>query len=119
MHELAVTQSIVEACSERAGGARVLRVTLEIGTLACIMPDSLRFCYEVAVEGTPLAGSELEIIRIPARSRCRDCGLDREMQDMFCRCACGSADLERPRGGDELRIVSMEIQENTHPAGIS
>lgn len=112
MHELAVTQSIVEACSERAGGARVLRVTLEIGTLSCVMPDALRFCYEVAVTDTLLEGSELKIIRIPARSRCRDCGLEVTMDDLLSRCACGSVNLERPRGGDGLTIKSMEIQEN-------
>ncbi len=111
MHELAVTESIVEACSEHAGGARVLRVTLEIGTLSCVMPDALRFCYEVAVVGTPLEGSELEIIHIPARSRCRDCGTTVIMDDLLALCACGSANLERPRGGDQLKIRSMEIEE--------
>lgn len=113
MHELAVTQSIVEVCSERAMGARVLRVTLEIGTLACVMPESLRFCYDVAVEGTPLEGSELEIIRIPARSRCRDCGMEVEMDDILSSCACGSNDIEPPNGGEELRIRSMEVEEDT------
>lgn len=111
MHELSVTQSIVECCCERAGGARVLRVILEIGTLSCVMPDALRFCYDVAVEGTPLEGSELKIVRIPARSRCKDCGKELEMNDMLSICACGSANLERPQGGDQLRIKSMEIQE--------
>ena len=111
MHELSVIQSIVEACSQRAGDARVTRVTLQVGTLACVMPDALRFCYDVAVEGTPLEGSELEIIRIPGRSRCRACGSDVEMDDVLACCPCGSVDLERPRGGDELRIKSMEIEE--------
>lgn len=113
MHEVAVTRSIVAICAERAEDARVLRVTLEIGTLACVLPDSLRFCYDIAVEGTLLQGSELEIIRIPARSRCRDCGMLVEMQDILSRCVCGSVNLERPSGGDELKIHSMEIEENT------
>lgn len=112
MHELAVTESIVEACSARARGARVLRVTLEIGTLSCVMPEALRFCFEAAVPGTPLEDSELEIIRIPAWSRCRDCGADVRMTDVLATCDCGSVDLERPQGGDELRIRSMEIRED-------
>lgn len=112
MHELAVTQSIVDACRERADGCRVLRVTLEIGTLTCVMPGSLRFCYEVAVRDTPLEGSELEIISVPARSRCRECGAEVEMTDILTICRCGSTDLERPRGGDELRIRSMELAQS-------
>lgn len=110
MHELAVIESIVEACSDRAGNARVLRVTLEIGVLACVTPDSLHFCYEIAVEGTPLEGSDLEILRIPACSRCLDCGSEIVMYKMFAHCACGSINIEPPRGGDGLRIKSMEIE---------
>jgi hydrogenase nickel incorporation protein HypA/HybF len=109
MHELSVTQSIVEACSERAAGARVRCVTLEIGMLSCVMPDSLRFCYDVAVEGTLLEGSDLSIIRIPGHSRCRDCGQDVEMHDLLAHCPCGSLNLEPPCGGDNLKIKSMEI----------
>lgn len=111
MHELSVTQSIVDACSERANGTRVLRVTVEVGTLSCVMPDSLRFCYDVVAAGTSLEGSELEIIRVPGRSRCEDCGAEVEMNDILTSCRCGSANLERPRGGDQLRIKSMELEE--------
>ena len=112
MHELAVIQSIVEACSDRAGDTRVLRVTLEIGTLACVTPDALHFCYAIASEGTSLEGSELEILRIPARSRCLDCGSEVLMYEMFVRCACGSINIEPPRGGDGLRIKSIEVQDH-------
>lgn len=111
MHELAVTHSIVETCSERAAGTPVLRVTLEIGTLSCVLPDAMRFCYEVAVAGTCLEGSELEIIRIPGRSRCRDCGAVVIMRDVLSICACGSTHLDPPTGGDDLRIKSMELEE--------
>ncbi|MDB5981111.1 MAG: hypA [Pseudomonas sp.] len=111
MHELSLTHSIVEACSERAGNARVLRVTLEVGSLSGVMPDALRFCYDVVTEGTPLQGSTLEIIRIRGVSRCRDCGAEVEMDDILSSCTCGSVNLERPHGGNQLRIKSMEIEE--------
>ncbi|HEY1898202.1 MAG TPA: hydrogenase maturation nickel metallochaperone HypA [Steroidobacteraceae bacterium] len=110
MHELALTQSIVEACIERAAGARVLRVTLAVGTLACVMPEALRFCYDLAVTDTVLEGSELEIIRIHARARCQECGREVKMDDILALCACGSANLQRPSGGDGLQIRSMELE---------
>jgi hydrogenase nickel incorporation protein HypA/HybF len=112
VHELSVTQSIVEACSERAAGVRVLRVTVEVGTLSCVMPDALRSCYEIAAQATSLEGSELEIIRIPARSRCRDCGADVDVYDLLRGCPCGSLNLTRPEGGDGLLIRSLEIAKN-------
>jgi hydrogenase nickel incorporation protein HypA/HybF len=108
MHELSITQSIVEACSERAAGAKVGRVTLEIGRLTCVMPDALRFCYDVCSEGTTLEGSELEIIEIPGRARCRACGDEVAMNDLLTPCVCGSHDL-RCIAGEDLRIKEMEL----------
>jgi hydrogenase nickel incorporation protein HypA/HybF len=109
MHELSVTQCIVEACSERSEGVRVLRVTVEVGALSCVMPGALRSCYEIAAQATSLEGSELEIIRIPARSSCRDCGADVDVYDSLRGCSCGSLNMTPPEGGDGLRIRSMEI----------
>lgn len=111
MHEMTVTRNILETCRERAGNARVTRVTLEIGVLTCVMPDTLRFCYGVAVRGTNLEGSELQIIRTRGRTRCRDCGAVVAVKEVLSSCDCGSFNLEPPRGGDELRIKSMEIEE--------
>jgi hydrogenase nickel incorporation protein HypA/HybF len=108
MHELSITQSIVEVCSERADGAKVRRVTLEIGRLTCVTPDALRFCYDVCAEGTSLQGSELEIIEIPGRARCRACGAEVALDDLLTACACGSHDLQCI-AGEDLRIKEMEL----------
>lgn len=89
----------------------MLRVTLEVGTLSCVTPDALRFCYDVVAQGTALEGSTLEILRVAGVSRCRDCGAEVRMNDMLSTCPCGSVNLERPQGGDQLRIKSMEIEE--------
>ena len=108
MHELSITQSIVEACSERAAGARVRRVTVEVGRLTCVMRDALRFCYDVCAEGTSLQGSELEIIVIPGRACCRACGGEVAADDLATPCDCGSHDLHYI-AGEELRIKEMEL----------
>jgi hydrogenase nickel incorporation protein HypA/HybF len=65
MHELSITQSIVAICAEQAGAARVTRVTLEIGDLAAIVPDALRFCFELCAQDTVLQGAQLEIVDVP------------------------------------------------------
>lgn len=109
MHELAITQSIVEACCERAGDARVSRVLVEVGCLSGVSPDALRFCYDLCVEGTPLDGSELAIVEIPAGARCRSCGQSERVDGYSTLCRCGSSDLEYT-GGDELRVKYMEVQ---------
>jgi hydrogenase nickel incorporation protein HypA/HybF len=62
VHELSITRNVVAIVSERAEGQRVTRVRLEIGRLSAVVPDSIRFCFDICAQGTPLEGAELEII---------------------------------------------------------
>ena len=62
MHELSITRNVVAIVSERAAGQRVTRVRLEIGRLSAVVPDSIRFCFDICAQGTPLEGAELEIV---------------------------------------------------------
>jgi hydrogenase nickel incorporation protein HypA/HybF len=62
MHELVVATDIIEACEESSGGARVRRVTLEVGRASCVLPDAVRFCFELAGAGTVAEGATLEIV---------------------------------------------------------
>lgn len=108
MHELSIMQSIVAACTERAGGAQVIRVRIEVGRLAGVVPEALRFCYDLCADGTPLEDSALEIVEMPAHACCRDCGASSSPADYLSPCPCGSFNLEY-NGGDELRIRHMEV----------
>ena len=108
MHELAITESIVSTVSERLGGARIARVRLEIGKLSAIVPDAVRFCFEVCARGTTLEGAMLEVVEVPGQAHCRDCSVDFELQDAIPLCACGSANLEL-RGGQSLLIREVEV----------
>lgn len=108
MHELAITESTVAGVSEQVGDARVTRVVLEIGRLSGIVPDAIRFCFDLCAEGTTLAGAELEIVPIAGHARCRDCGAEADVDDLLDLCPCGSADLELRRG-QELRIREVEV----------
>jgi hydrogenase nickel incorporation protein HypA/HybF len=108
MHELGIAQEIVALASERAEGARVRRVVLEVGKLAAVLPDALRFCFDLCAEGSDLEGADLFIIETPGLARCRACGGDVQLDRPFGRCACGETDLEW-LSGEELRIKEIEV----------
>jgi hydrogenase nickel incorporation protein HypA/HybF len=108
VHELGVTQQIVEIVLERAGGARVTKIVVEIGKLSAVLPDAVRFCFDLCCDGTPLAGAVLEIVEPPGLGRCRACGGDVPLERPFGRCGCGSSDLDWV-SGEELRIREMEV----------
>jgi hydrogenase nickel incorporation protein HypA/HybF len=108
MHELGITQEILAIVAEHSGGARVRRVVVEIGKLSAILPDAVRFCFELCSEGTVAEGAELEILEPPGRARCRGCGAEVMLEQPFGQCACGGSDLEW-LAGEELRVKEMEV----------
>lgn len=108
MHELAITQSVVDLISERTAGARVTLVRLDVGKLSGVVPDAVAFCFELVADGTPLQGARLEISEPPGRARCHTCGSEFALQQLLLLCACGSADVE-VLAGQELRVQSVEV----------
>jgi hydrogenase nickel incorporation protein HypA/HybF len=108
MHELAITESVVSTVREHVGGAQVTRVRLEIGKLSGIVPDALRFSFDVCVAGTTLEGALLEIVEVPGLARCRRCRREVELPELIGICPCGSVDLDLV-AGQELRIKEVEI----------
>ncbi|MGB5712210.1 MAG: hydrogenase maturation nickel metallochaperone HypA, partial [Waterburya sp.] len=60
MHELGITENIVAIAVGYAEGLPVKQITLEIGQLSAVMPDAIRFCFDVCCRDTVLAGATLE-----------------------------------------------------------
>jgi len=108
MHELGITRNIVSIVSERAAGARVKRVSLEVGQLSAVLPDAIRFCFDVCTRDTVLEGAALAISVIEGRGRCRECRHELSMDQPLWRCPCGSRQIECI-AGEQLRIVEMEL----------
>ena len=112
MHELAITQSVVDMVVERAAGRQIACVRLEVGALSGVVPDAMMFCYELVTAGTPLEGSTLEIETIPGTAHCRTCRQDFTLPDLILLCPCGSADV-RILAGRELRVRSVDMKAET------
>lgn len=108
MHEMGITRNIVSIVSEHAKGARVKRVSLEIGKLSAVLPDAIRFCFDVCSRGTELENANLEIIEIAGRKRCQDCQMITETHEVFGPCECGSWNT-MPIAGEELLVKDMEL----------
>jgi hydrogenase nickel incorporation protein HypA/HybF len=108
MHELAITQDVVDTVTARTGDAVVTGVRLRVGRLAGVLPDAMRFCFELVTAGTPLQGATLEFDQPEGRGRCRSCGAEFELADPILLCACGSADVQ-VLAGRELAVASVVV----------
>lgn len=108
MHELSITQSVVDTIAEKMAGATVTGVRLEIGKLSGVVPDSVRFCFELVCSGTSLDGAWLDILEPPGQALCRDCGNEFSLNDIILLCPCGGANVQILTG-QELKIKSVEV----------
>jgi hydrogenase nickel incorporation protein HypA/HybF len=108
VHELSITQSIVDAVCEYAGEATVTCVSLRVGRLSGVVPRAVQFCFELVTEGTRLQGAELLIEEQPGLGHCRSCDSDIPLNDLILLCRCGSADVGVLSGRD-LTVQSIEV----------
>jgi len=108
LHEMAITQSVVDAVCQHAAGRRVHSVQVQVGALCGVVPDSMEFCFGLATEGTVADGARLDLDVQPGSARCRECGSEFALDDLILLCPCGSPDIE-VLAGRELRILSMEV----------
>ncbi|MBA4188365.1 MAG: hydrogenase maturation nickel metallochaperone HypA [Planctomycetaceae bacterium] len=109
MHELGITQEIVALAESRAGGRRVRGVVVEIGKLTAVLPDAVRFCFDLCTKGTLVEGAVLTIVETLGSARCLACGSVLQLDQPFGQCPCGCTDLDWLTG-EELRITEIEIE---------
>lgn len=108
MHELAITQSVVDMVVERTAGRLVATVHLQVGKLSGVLPDAMLFCYELVVAGTGLEASVLTIDHTDGCGHCRTCSAEFPLDQMILLCPCGSADVNIV-AGRELLVTSVEL----------
>jgi hydrogenase nickel incorporation protein HypA/HybF len=108
MHELSISQGIVESVCDAVPEGQVLTVTIEIGRLSGVVPDAVRFCFDECARGTRLEGARLDIVDVGGRGRCASCQQELEMEELITPCRCGNLFHEILRG-QELRIRSVEV----------
>lgn len=115
MHELSVAQGILDLVRQHVPAGRtsqVRRVELRLGRMAGVMPESLSFCFEALVAGSPLAQARLAIERVPVRGTCRECAAAFEIPEPVFLCpACGSGRV-CTTSGDEMQLVQIELADS-------
>ena len=120
MHELSIAVSLVEAACEKAaelGGVRVETLNVRLGALSGVVREALEFSFDLAAEGTAIAGARLVIEEVPVTVRCPRCAVERQLasiQHFHCP-VCGTPTPEVV-AGRELELASLEVSETCSPA---
>jgi hydrogenase nickel incorporation protein HypA/HybF len=113
MHEMGIALQIIEIASssipEQYDDVQVETVNVRVGKLTAVIPESLRFCFNVASRDTRLAGARLEIAEVPIQAECQDCKNSLTIEGLPFVCdKCGSGHLEILTGR-ELVVASIQV----------
>lgn len=113
MHEVTVTENILEITLRHAEEVHATRVTdifLVIGDLSTIIDDSVQFYWDIISEGTMAEGATLHFERVRAKLRCLNCEEVYEAEDQMSPCPkCGSV-LISVEAGEEFYLASIDVE---------
>jgi hydrogenase nickel incorporation protein HypA/HybF len=115
MHEMALAEGILRIIEDQAvarGFERVLRVRVEVGRLAGVEIEALRFSFDAVMNNSVAESAVLEIVETPGQGWCLDCGTTVEIAALYDACPlCGGYQVHAT-GGMEMRVLDLEV--DTH-----
>ncbi len=113
MHELPVTQNILEIAlrhAKAANASRIMSINIVIGELASIVDDSIQFYWDIISSDTIAEGAKLNFNRINAEFECKVCGERYNLQGNELVCPdCGSLQIDII-AGKEFFLESIDVE---------
>jgi hydrogenase nickel incorporation protein HypA/HybF len=112
MHEMALAESmlgIVEQAARAHGAAKVTAVRLELGTLAHVEAEALRFCFDVMSRDTVAEGAALEIDAVPGEGWCMPCARRVPVPTLASACPQRGSPQLAMSAGEEMRLKDIAI----------
>ncbi len=112
MHEMSLAEGVlqlIEDAARKQAFTKVATVWLEIGQLAGVEVEAMRFCFDAVSRGSLAEGAKLEIIATPGAGWCLQCSASVAMSELYGACPrCGDRQV-RVTGGTEMRVKELEV----------
>jgi hydrogenase nickel incorporation protein HypA/HybF len=112
MHEMSLAEGILRIIEDQAaarGFDRVLRVRVEVGRLAGVEIEALRFSFDAVMNHSVAESAILEIVETPGQGWCLDCGTTVAIGALYDACPrCGGYRVQAT-GGLEMRVLDLEV----------
>ncbi|MDQ6997640.1 MAG: hydrogenase maturation nickel metallochaperone HypA [Mariprofundus sp.] len=113
MHEMSLCEGVIQLIEQQASEQHFIKVTtvwLEIGALAGVEIEAMRFSFDAIARDTIADAAKLEVIHIQGRAVCPICKHQTQVSARFDICPeCGHYPLDI-LAGEEMRIKELEVQ---------
>jgi len=113
MHELSITQSLLDLVldeANKAKAAKVKKISLVIGEMSGIVDDCVQFYFELISKDTIANEATLSFKKVPVEAHCRNCGEVFTPKEFDWSCPhCHNTSIEI-KTGNELYVESIEVE---------
>lgn len=113
MHEMSLAESVLQIIEDAANAqnfSKVKTVILEIGQLAAVEPEAMRFCFDAVIAGSIAEGATLEIIDTPGAGWCPQCAASVPVTEQIGTCPqCGGFRVQ-VTSGTEMRVKELIVE---------
>lgn len=112
MHELPITENILEIAlrhAQQAGANRITDIHLVIGQLSSIVDDSVSFYWDIVSDGTIAEGANLHFRRIETEMLCLDCDLRYHPGESNLACPNCQSTKVKVIAGEEFSLEAIEV----------
>jgi hydrogenase nickel incorporation protein HypA/HybF len=114
MHELAITESVLEIAIRHAQAQKASHITnlyLVLGQWSSVVDDSVQFYWDIISDGTIAKGATLHFRRVPVVLACQDCGKEYQpaSEDFACP-QCGGTNA-KVKTGEEFYLEAIDVDE--------
>jgi hydrogenase nickel incorporation protein HypA/HybF len=112
MHEMSLAEGVLGVVQEAARAhhpCAIRAVRLEIGALAAVELEALRFAFDVVKRGSVAEDATLDIVSVPGSAWCMKCSRSVAIAERTDPCPeCGGWQLQ-VTGGDQMRVKELEL----------
>lgn len=110
MHELSLTQNILDVALKNAGNNRIVRVNLLIGQFSDEREEAIRFYWDDLAKDTPAQSAELSFKWVNAEMQCLECNTVFQPAEETAVCPGCQSYRVKLLSGDDVRLDSIDVE---------
>lgn len=110
MHELSLTQNLLDIALQNAYSRRIVNVHLLLGPFSDEREENIRFYWRDLAKGTLGEGARLYFRHVKPEMKCLACGGTFDFDNDQSICVYCQSDRLQLLSGDEVRLESIDVE---------
>jgi len=110
MHELSLTENLLDVTLENAGTRKIIHVNLLIGEFSHEREESIQFYWDDLAKGTSAENAQLLFKRVDAEMKCLACETVFHPEDEAAFCPNCQSHRLTLLSGDDVKLESIDVE---------